>query len=97
MFPAQFINPEEAPLFIGYLALEGSGQDGCLNRAACQAPETAREYVKAAKAIIKGAEMFDNKYFNATTDYAYTLNQLEQSIRKGMHGGQCDSVYHCHL
>lgn len=91
------IRSDEAPLFVGFLALEGSGNDGCLNLAACNAPETATEYLKAARAIIKGTEMFDKKYINSTKDYSYTLHQLEQSIQKGFDGGPCDSIYHCHL
>lgn len=88
----------EKNLFIGYLAYEGSGQDGCLNQAACKSPETAREYLKAAMAVIKGTEMFDQQYFNnSTQNYSYTLNQMEHSIRRGMEGAPCDSIYHCHL
>lgn len=49
----------ETPLLIGFLAAEGSGQDGCLQRAACQAPDTASQYLKAARAILKGSEIFD--------------------------------------
>lgn len=97
MFTAQFIHADEAQLFIGYLALEGSGNDGCLNLAACNAPGTAKEYFKAAKAIIKSAEMFDNHSFNSTRDHSYILNQLEQSIRNGFDGAPCDTIYHCHL
>lgn len=97
MFPAPFLQADEGPLFIGYLALEGSGQDGCLNQAACKAPETAKEYLKAAMAVIKGTEMFDKNFFNTTKNYSYTLNQLEHSIHRGMEGAPCDSIYHCHL
>lgn len=82
-------------MFIGYLALEGSGQDGCLNRAACKAPGIAKEYVKAAKAIMKGTEMFGIEY-NAT-DYQNTINMMENSIRDGMDGVLCSSVYNCRI
>lgn len=95
---APFLLPEEAPLFIGYLALEGSGQDGCLNQAACNAPDTAQEYLKAAMAVIKGTEMFDKNFMNTTKqNYSYMLNQLEHSIQRGIEGAACDSIYHCHL
>lgn len=91
------IRADEAPLFLGYLALEGSGKDGCLNHAACKAPATAKEYLKAAKAVIRGTEMLDKQFFNSTNDYSYTLYQLEQAIRKGYEGASCDSIYHCDL
>lgn len=89
-----FLN-EETPLFLGYLALEGSGQDGCLRRAACKAPGVAREYVKAAKAVIQGTEMFDIG-FNAT-EQLNAISMVEQSIRDGMDGVLCNSAYNCRL
>lgn len=97
LFAASFIRADEAPLFIGYLALEGSGQDGCLNQAACKSPDVAREYLKAAMAVIKGSEMFDQQFFNTTRLYSYTLNQMEHSIQRGIDGDDCDLIYHCHL
>lgn len=90
------VTQDETPLFIGYLAAEGSGQDGCLNQAACKAPETASEYLRAAKAVIKGAEMFDNNYWN-TTAYPKLIYQLEQSIQEGKDGAQCDLIYYCRI
>lgn len=94
---ATLIRADEAPLFIGYLTLEGSGDDGCLNRAACRTPGTAKEYLRAARAVIKGAEMLDSRHSNITHNYAYTLNQLEQAIRIGFEGATCDSVYKCNV
>lgn len=91
---AEFIHDDETPLFIGYLALEGSGQDGCLNRAACRAPQTARDYLKAAKAVVKGMEMFDNQRFNSSA-YAYTFSKFEQSIRDGAEGAPCNAIHQC--
>lgn len=88
------IHSDEAPLFIGFLALEGSGQDGCLNRAACRAPDTAKDYLKAAKAVVKGMEMFDNQKFNSSM-YAYTFDQFEKSIHDGIEGAPCNVIYHC--
>lgn len=86
----------EAPLFIGYLAMEGSGQEGCLSRAACRAPEVAGDYVRAAKALIQGIEMFDRQMINST-EYAFTLNRVEQSIADGRNGATCASIYPCRL
>lgn len=93
---AEFIHNDETPLFIGYLALEGSGQDDCLNRAACRAPQTANDYLKAAKAVVKGIEMFDNQKFNSSA-YAYTFNKFESSIRKGIEGAPCNAIYQCSI
>lgn len=81
-------------MFIGYLALEGSGQAGCLNRAACYAPQTAQDYLKAARAMVKGMEMFDSQRFNSSA-YAYTFNKFEQSIREGIEGAPCSAIYQC--
>lgn len=99
VFSATLIRADEAPLFIGYLALEGSGDGGCLNRAACKTPGTAKEYLRAARAVVKGAEILDSRYANTTYShsYTYTLNQLEQAIRKGFEGASCDSIYNCNF
>lgn len=47
-------------LFLGFLAAEGSSQDSCLFRAACNAPEQATEYLRAATAFLQGVEIFDS-------------------------------------
>lgn len=93
---ASIIHSDEAPLFIGFLAVEGSGQDGCLNRAACRAPDTANEYLRAAKAVMKGAEMFDNQFFNSTS-YQHMLSQMERSIHDGIKGAPCNAIYQCRI
>lgn len=87
---------DETPLFVGYLAAKGSGQDGCLSRAACQAPDTAIEYLKAAKAVVKGAEMFDHNLLN-TTIYSNLIYQVEQSIQEGKDGAPCENIYQCSI
>lgn len=56
----QLIASDEPSLMLGFLAAEGSNQDSCLGKAACHSPKLANEYVKAAKAILKGAEMFES-------------------------------------
>lgn len=93
-----FFNEDETPLFIGFLASEGSGQDGCLNRAACQSPQTAEEYLKAARALMKSAEIFDTDYLNMnTTSYSKLIYQVEQSIKEGKDGAPCDTIYSCRI
>lgn len=76
--------------------MEGSGQNGCLSRAACRSPEIAGDYVKAAKALIQGIEIFDHQMINSTV-YALTLNQMEQSIVDGINGAACNAIYPCRL
>lgn len=93
--PGPLFTADETPLYIGFLAAEGSGQDGCLSRAACHSPQTANEYLRAAKAVVKGAEMFDD-YWN-TTSYDKLIYQVEQSIKEGRDGAPCDSIYQCHI
>lgn len=46
-------------LFLGFLAAEGSRNDGCLYRAVCLAPEHGAEYMKAGKALLEGFGVFD--------------------------------------
>lgn len=46
-------------LFLGFLAAEGSKDDGCLYRAVCMSPEHGAEYLKAGKALLEGFGVFD--------------------------------------
>lgn len=92
---APLILDEEAPLFVGFLALEGSGEQNCLNRAACRSPQIASDYVKAAKAVIQGVQMFDQQ-INATL-YVRTIDGLERSIVDGINGISCNAIYPCRL
>lgn len=90
------LSAEEPPLLIGYLAAEGSGDDSCLHRAACQSPGRANEYLKAAKALLKGAEMFDaNLDYNA--HYYGVIQKAERAVLDGMTGSPCEAIYHCRL
>lgn len=53
------VDNSEMHLFLGFLAAEGSRNDGCLYRAVCMAPEHGAEYMKAAKALLEGFGVFD--------------------------------------
>lgn len=90
------IKPDEPQLFLGYLAAEGSKDDTCLHRAACSSPELATEYVKAAKAIIKTAEMLDAEVANVL-HYKELIQKTERAILEGMSGSPCDMIYHCRI
>lgn len=46
-------------IFLGFLAAEGSGGDGCLYRSVCMAPEHGSEYLKAGRALLTGYGIFD--------------------------------------
>lgn len=90
------LKSDEPELFLGYLAAEGSGDDTCLNKAACSSPELATEYVKAAKAIIKTAEMLDAELTN-DLHYNDLIQRTERAILEGMSGAPCDIIYHCQI
>lgn len=53
------VDGSEMQLFLGFLAAEGSKNDGCLYRAVCMAPENGAEYMKAGQALLEGFRMFD--------------------------------------
>lgn len=53
------VDHAEMQLFLGFLAAEGSKNDGCLYRAVCMAPEHGAEYLKAGKALLEGFGVFD--------------------------------------
>uniref|UniRef100_A0A182U6M6 Uncharacterized protein n=1 Tax=Anopheles melas TaxID=34690 RepID=A0A182U6M6_9DIPT len=91
-----FLLPGEANLIIGYLAAEGSGQDGCLMRSACRAPRTADEYARAAHALVKGAEMFSPEVAE-NYNYKRLLTSLDRAAMEGLQGAPCEMIYPCHI
>ncbi|XP_053670686.1 uncharacterized protein LOC128721010 [Anopheles nili] len=91
-----FLLPGEANLIIGYLAAEGSGQDGCLMRSACRAPRTADEYARAAHALMKGAEMFSPDVAE-NYNYKRLLANLDRAALEGLQGAPCEMIYACHI
>ncbi|XP_050071033.1 uncharacterized protein LOC126558984 [Anopheles maculipalpis] len=91
-----FLLPGEANLIIGYLAAEGSGQDGCLMRSACRAPRTADEYARAAHALMKGAEMFSPEIAD-NYNYKRLLTSLDRAAMEGLQGAPCEMIYACHI
>lgn len=58
-FKDHIVDNAEMSLFLGFLAAEGSRNDGCLYRAVCLAPEHGAEYMKAGKALLEGFGVFD--------------------------------------
>ncbi|XP_062565842.1 uncharacterized protein LOC134228081 [Armigeres subalbatus] len=88
--------PGETGLMIGYLAAEGSGQEGCMLQSACMSPHTANEYARAANALVKGAEIFDPE-IPKSSKYNRLLIQLDRAIMEGLQGAPCDMIYPCHL
>lgn len=81
---------------IGYLAAEGSGQEGCMLQSACMSPHTANEYARAANALVKGAEIFDPE-IPKSSKYNRMLIQLDRAIMEGLQGAPCDMIYPCHI
>lgn len=53
------VDGAEMQLFLGFLAAEGSKNDGCLYRAVCMSPEHGAEYMKAGQALLEGFGVFD--------------------------------------
>ncbi|XP_053696738.1 uncharacterized protein LOC128744024 [Sabethes cyaneus] len=91
-----FFQPGEAGLMIGYLAAEGSGQEGCMLQSACRAPRTANEYSRAAHALVQGAEIFDPE-IPKNEKYNRLLLQMDRAIMEGLQGAPCDMIYPCHI
>ncbi|XP_058817869.1 uncharacterized protein LOC131681176 [Topomyia yanbarensis] len=91
-----FFQPGETGLLIGYLAAEGSGQEGCMLLSACQAPRMANEYARAAHALVQGAEIFDPE-IPRNSKYNRMLMQIDRAVMEGLQGAPCDMIYPCHL
>lgn len=94
-FPASFFEKGESPLIIGFLAAQGSEADGCLYRAACKSPNTAREYSRAARAVLQGADIFKA----STTDKRYNemIYNVDRAVLEGVEGAPCEAIYPCYL
>lgn len=90
------INGDDPPLFIGYLAAEGSGDSNCFHRAACKSPKYTAEYLRAAKAILKGAQMFDMNFDNSS-HYRHIIQKADRAVLEGMTGAPCEDMYPCRL
>ncbi|XP_055643496.1 uncharacterized protein LOC129779810 [Toxorhynchites rutilus septentrionalis] len=88
--------PGETGLMLGYLAAEGSGQEGCMLQSACRSPRTANEYARAAHALVKGAEIFDPE-IPKNGKYNRMLLQLDRAVMEGLQGAPCEMIYPCHL
>lgn len=56
----------------------------------------ATEYVKAAKAIIKTAEMLQAEVTN-DLHYKELIQKTERAILEGISGAPCDIIYHCRI
>ncbi|GAB0086340.1 uncharacterized protein DMENIID0001_003880 [Sergentomyia squamirostris] len=89
-----FLDHDEVPLILGYLASEGSGQTGCLYRAACLAPYSAFDYVKAGHAVLKGSELL-NPDLKHDLYYSHILKGLEKAALEGVDNVPCDMIYPC--
>lgn len=82
---------------VGYLIAEGSGDDNCLRRAACQAPAAALEYVRAAKALLQGSQLMSNPTLGRTEHYREMIKRSEFALMDGMKGTPCNVKYSCSL
>ncbi|XP_055540414.1 uncharacterized protein LOC129727048 [Wyeomyia smithii] len=91
-----FFQPGEAGLMIGYLAAEGSGQEGCMLQSACRAPRTASEYSRAAHALVQGVEIFDPE-ISKDEKYNRLLLQMDRAVMEGLQGAPCEMIYPCHI
>jgi hypothetical protein len=54
-----FITESELLLLLTYLMGDANNDYDCLHRVACEEPQKAREYIAAAKVLIKGARIFN--------------------------------------
>ena len=64
--------------------------------AACSSPNRAESYLKAAKAVIKGAEMWNPDIAN-NSHYQRIMHTVERAIFDGLSGAPCDAIYRCRL
>lgn len=83
---------------LGFLVAEGLGDDSCLRNAACSKPAPATEYVRAAKALMQGAQMMGALTTDTYAEHYRTLiKRMELAALDGLKGTQCTVKYRCDL
>ncbi|VVC25689.1 Hypothetical protein CINCED_3A021290 [Cinara cedri] len=89
------ITETDVMLFLGYLVADESGHSGCLNRVACEQPDRADGYFRAAETVWRTAKMFDGAV-PLDAKYETILAGLHEAIEDGRAvGGDCRSKYKC--
>ncbi|XP_055908228.1 uncharacterized protein LOC129943040 [Eupeodes corollae] len=94
--PSSFFEDGEGHLITGFLAAQGSGNDGCLYQAACHSPVSAYEYARAAKALLNGIEKFEGTTLN-NPRYNDLIVLVEKAAYDGYKGNPCDKTYQCNM
>ncbi|XP_059217366.1 uncharacterized protein LOC106096408 [Stomoxys calcitrans] len=80
-------------MITGFLAAQG-GFDECLYAAACESPQIAYEYAKAAKALIEGIEKFQGTPVE-NRRYIELAVMVEEAAYNGLRGMPCNITLKC--
>ncbi|PSN44532.1 hypothetical protein C0J52_14685 [Blattella germanica] len=88
------ITESELLLLLSYLMGDANSDYECLHRVACEEPKKAREYVTAAKMLIKGARIFNN-VVPYNPKYEGIVTKLQEAVDYGINGEKCDARYTC--
>ncbi|XP_069686120.1 uncharacterized protein [Periplaneta americana] len=88
------ITESELLLLLTYLMGDANNDYNCLHRVACEEPKKAREYVTAAKMLIKGARIF-NTVVPYNPKYEGIVAKLQEAVDYGISGEQCEVRYKC--
>ncbi|XP_075144630.1 uncharacterized protein LOC142219603 [Haematobia irritans] len=80
-------------MITGFLAAQG-GFDECLYAAACESPQVAYEYAKAAKALIEGIEKFQGAPVE-NRRYIELAVMVEEAAYNGLRGMPCNITLKC--
>lgn len=92
------IGNDDPPLMLGFLVAEGIGDDSCLRHAACTKPAAATEYVRAAKALMQGAQMMSALPSDEYAEhYRSLIKRMELAALDGLKGAQCTVKYRCDM
>ncbi|KAJ9578848.1 hypothetical protein L9F63_004952, partial [Diploptera punctata] len=88
------ITEPELLLLLSYLMGDANSDYECLHRVACEEPKKAREYLTAAKMLIKGAKIF-NTMVPYNPKYETIVAKLQEAVDYGISGEKCDAHYTC--
>ncbi|KAL1138399.1 hypothetical protein AAG570_008463 [Ranatra chinensis] len=85
----------ELMLLTSYLMADSAKQDyHCLHRVACQEPAKAKQYLAAAKILLRAGKMFE-PVLPYDSKYERLVEDMQEAVDFGTKYGTCGQKYTC--
>ncbi|XP_014242442.1 uncharacterized protein LOC106662718 [Cimex lectularius] len=90
----ELISETEIMLITSYLMGDTDKNYSCLYRVACQDPKKSKQYLQAAKLLLKSSKMFAD-IIGYDEKYETLVGEIQEAIEYGTNHGICDQKYSC--